>query len=151
MSPTLPPWALNSKSFLTPARATLAPRSHHCEITLCGDSVSVPANAMCSVLSPTVWVGKTNTGSCLSKCVSAALTTPSTNTESTFKGKWGPCCSVAPKGKTATTRAGLSCAKSWLFIAAQRWVANAAVNRASVDIGASYFRRKLRIASVQIG
>ena len=53
------------------------------------------------MLSPTVCVGNTNTGSVGPRCVNAALTTPSTNTESTDNGKCGPCCSVAPKGKTA--------------------------------------------------
>ena len=36
----------------------------------------------------------------------ASRTTPSTNTVSTDNGKCGPCCSVAPRGNTATARAG---------------------------------------------
>ena len=45
---------------------------------------------------------------------------PSTRTWSTDSGRWGPCCSVAPSGSTATVRAGSSAANSRVLRSAQK-------------------------------
>ena len=119
INPALPPWALNISNFLMPVRATPSPMSHHCEMRCAGDRLSVPSYAKCSLLKPTHCVGSTNTGSAGCKCVSAALTMALTKSVSTDNGKCGPCCSVAPKGSTATVRSGSSSEKSVLMQSAQ--------------------------------
>ena len=61
----------------------------------------------------------------LDKWVKAAFTTPSTSTVSTDRGRCGPCCSVAPRGNTATVRCGSTLANCGQGKSAQRcegWV-----------------------------
>ena len=116
---TLPPCALKSKSFLRPVRATDSPRLHHCSMTEAGEKLKVPSYALCSLLKPTVWVGNNNTGSDGCKCDIAAASMALTKSVSTDKGRCGPCCSVAPNGKTATVCAVSSSAKSVVLQSAQ--------------------------------
>ena len=67
---------------------------------------------MCSALAPMDWVGSTRAGNPSGSRVKAASRIPRPISMSVERGRWGPCCSTAASGRTATgssrTRASTS-------------------------------------------
>ena len=93
----------------------------------------MPAKAACSGLKPTAWVGKKRAGVSWAICGMACAMMPSTKAVSTRNGKWGPCCSVAATGNTATRLAILPSA----WHAAKFWVVQSAQYREGLLIDVS--------------
>src|SRR5690606_8106171 len=48
------------------------------------------------------WLGKNNTLLDSGRRAATSFTIPSITAASTARGRWGPCCSIAPTGSTAT-------------------------------------------------
>jgi hypothetical protein len=69
-------------------------------IMVVADNHIVPAAQACSFDFVKGSVGSNHALVSAPNFSTAALDTASATTKSVFKGKWGPCCSIAPNGKT---------------------------------------------------
>src|SRR5262245_9749348 len=89
-------------SLRIPVRATLRPMSVQASSSVVSRTESVPAKLVCSGLKPTLCAGSASSAAGPDKRSNAARTMPSLMTASVESGRWGPCCSIAATGRSAT-------------------------------------------------
>ena len=101
-SDVFPPWAFRNTSLRAGVVATQVAMSSRTLSIVSELNQRVPGDQACSLDLDTARVGSSQRSTSSPTAVSSAEATSSAMTASTDRGRWGPCCSMAPTGSSTT-------------------------------------------------